>query len=320
MATQTSERIHGSRAAEFSRSQRTNGLLGNTSPEQVANGLGWFSIGLGLAELLAPGMMSRVVGAQERHGGLMRFLGLREIGAGIMILSGARAAGCWSRVAGDLMDLSLLGGTIGASETDKGRAIGSTAAVAGVTVLDAITAWELTQSQSGAYDVLVEKSITINKSPEECFAFWRNFENLPRFMEHLQSVRPTGDRQTHWIARGPGGVKVEWDAEITGERPNESISWRSLEGADIDNSGTVRFERAPGGRGTIVRVAMHYSPPAAGVATMVATLLGQDPEQEIAKDLRRFKQVLETGEVVKTEGQPAGRGSGATWLDTVARY
>ena len=210
--------------------------------------------------------MARVVGAkQKRHGALMRFLGLREIGAGIMILSGARAAGCWSRVAGDLMDLALLGADLGTPGTEKGKAIGSTAAVVGVTVLDALTAWELSQSGSGAYDVRVEKSITVNKSPEECYAFWHDFENLPKFMLHLQSVRPTGERRTHWIANGPAGVKVEWDAEITNDRPNECISWRSLENSDIDNSGTVRFERAAGGRGTIVRVTMYYSPPAAGI-------------------------------------------------------
>jgi uncharacterized membrane protein len=315
------ERTQASGAAGRSNlTQRVNGWLGNATPEQVANGLGWFSIGLGLAELLAPGTMARVVGAKERHGGLMRFLGLREIGAGLMILSGARSVGCWSRVAGDLMDLALLGGDLGVPGTDKGKAIGSTAAVVGVTVLDALTAWELTRSGSGAYDVRLEKSITVNKSPEECYAFWRDFENLPKFMLHLQSVRPIGERRTHWVANGPAGVKVEWDAEITNERPNECISWRSLENADIDNSGTVRFERATGGRGTIVRVTMYYSPPAAGIGTALASLLGQHPEQEIAKDLRRFKQVLETGDVVKTEGQPAGRSSGATWLDTMARY
>jgi len=321
MATQTSERIQRTGAAdEYTGRQRADGLLGNTTPEQLANGLGWFSIGLGLAELLAPRTMARVVGAKERHNGLMRSLGLREIGAGIMILSGARTVGCWSRVAGDLMDLSLLAGTIAAPRTNKGRAIGSTSAVVGVTVLDALTAWQLSQSQSGAYDVRVEKSITINRSPEECYSFWRSFENLPKFMLHLESVRPTGDRRTHWVARGPAGVKVEWDAEITDERPNESISWRSLESADIDNAGTVHFERAPGNRGTIVRVSMYYSPPAAGIGSTLASILGQHPEQEIAKDLQRFKQVLETGEVVKTEGQSAGRSSGATWLDNMARY
>src|SRR4051794_12971277 len=210
MATQTMERTQGNRASdEMNLPQRAKEWVGNASPEQVANGLGWFSIGLGLAELLAPGTMCRIVGAKERHGGLMRFLGLREIGAGIVILSGARAAGCWSRVAGDLMDLSLLGADLGTPGTDKGKAIGSTAAVVGVTVLDALTAWELTQSHSGAYDVLLEKSIIVNQPREECYAFWRNFENLPRFMQYLQSVRPTGERQTHWVARGPAGVVVE---------------------------------------------------------------------------------------------------------------
>src|SRR3954467_5672577 len=146
MATQTMERTQASGTEGTSRlTQRVNGWLGNATPEQVANGLGWFSIGLGLAELLAPGTMARVVGARERHGALMRFLGLREIGAGIMILSGARTAGCWSRVAGDLMDLALIRGALGAPGTDKGTAIGSTAAVAGVTVLDARTAWQLSK-------------------------------------------------------------------------------------------------------------------------------------------------------------------------------
>jgi len=133
-------------------------------------------------------------------------------------------------------------------------------------------------------------------------------------------VGAAGGGRTAWVGNGAAGVKVEWDAEIPNERPKECFSWRSLENADIDNSGTVRFERAAGGRGTIVRVTMYYSPPAAGLATAVATMLGQDPEQEIAKDLRRFKQVLEIGEVVTTTGQPAGRASGATWLDTMARY
>jgi uncharacterized membrane protein len=314
MATQTMDRL-----ATAGR-QKAEGLFGNVGPEQLADGLGWFSIALGLGELLVPGTMSSLVGAKSRHGMLMRFLGLREIAAGVMILSGARAAGCWSRVAGDLMDLALLGGDLAAPGTDKGRAIGSTAAVAGVTVLDALTAWELTQSHSGAYDVRAERAITINKTAEECYRYWRDFENLPRFMTHLRSVRTTGDNRTHWIANGPGGKQLEWDAEITADSPGECISWRTVEGADVDHNGTVRFEHAPGGRGTIVRVRMYYTPPALGAAgAMVAKVLGQDPEAEIAKDLRRFKQVMETGDVVSTEGQPAGRRSGATWLDALAR-
>jgi uncharacterized membrane protein len=315
MATQTMERprVSGGRQA--------NGMFGNLAPEQVADGLGWFSIALGLGELLAPGTMSGIVGAKNRHGVLMRFLGVREIAAGLMILSGDRTRGCWSRVVGDLMDLALLGGDLAAPGTDKGRAIGSTAAVAGVTVLDALTAWELSQNQSGAYDIRVERGITVNKSADECYRFWRDFENLSRFMSHVKSVRPIGENRTHWIAQGPAGKTFEWDAEITADQPGQCISWRTLEGADVDHSGTVRFENAQGGRGTIVRVRMYYTPPAMGVAgAVVARVLGQDPEAEIAKDLRRFKQVMEIGDVVTTEGQPAGRRSGATWLDTLARY
>ena len=314
MATQTIDRLETATRRNAERG------FGKVGPEQVADGLGWFSIALGLGELLAPGAVSGVVGAKSRHGMMMRFLGLREIAAGVMILSGARAAGCWSRVAGDLIDLALLGGDLGDPDTDKGRAIGSTAAVVGVTVLDALTAWELTQSQSGAYDVRAERAITINKSPEEFYRFWRDFESLPRFMSHLRSVRTTGENRTHWIAQGPGGKQFEWDAVITADRPGECISWRTLEGADVDHNGTVRFEQAPGGRGTVVRVQMYYTPPAMGAAgALVAQALGQDPQGEIAKDLRRFKQVMETGDVVTTEGQPAGRRSGATWLDALAR-
>lgn len=318
MATQTTGQIAGG-GTRGRASQRGKGVFGNIGPEQVADGLGWFSIALGVAELLAPGGVSRTVGAKTRHGLLIRFLGAREIAAGVMILSGARAAGCWSRVAGDLMDLALLGGDLAHPETDKGRAIASTAAVAGVTVLDALTAWELTQSQSGAYDIRAERAITINKSPDECYRFWRNFENLPRFMLHLQSVRPTGENRSHWIANGPAGKKLEWDAEVTADDPGECIAWHTLEGGDVEHSGSVRFEKAPGDRGTVVRVRLYYTPPAMGTALAIARMLGHDPEAEIAKDLRRYKQLLETGDTITTEGQPAGRASGATWLDNLAR-
>jgi uncharacterized membrane protein len=264
--------------------------------------------------------MARVVGAKNRHDALMRFLGFREIAAGAMILSGARAVGCWSRVAGDIMDLALLGGSIGAPGTNKGAAIGSTASVVGVTVLDALTALELTRSGSGAYDVRLERAVTVNKSPEECYDFWHNFERLPSFMPHIESVRPLGDNRHHWVAKGPGGVRLEWDSQSTDDRANNCISWHSLENADVDNSGSVHFERAPGGRGTVVRLTMYYSPSSlSGGKSIVARLLGSAPEELIARDLKRFKQVIETGEAITTEGQPAGRSSGATWLDTLGR-
>ncbi|HSH39198.1 MAG TPA: SRPBCC family protein, partial [Chthoniobacterales bacterium] len=141
------------------------------------------------------------------------------------------------------------------------------------------------------------------------YAFWRQFENLPRFMRHLESVRQTGQNRSHWRAKGPTGTSVEWEAEIVDERPGELIAWRSLPGADIENSGSVRFERAPGGRGTFVRVKMEYHPPSGFFGASIARLLGEEPEIQVQRDLYRFKQVMETGQVTTTEGQSAGRPS-----------
>jgi uncharacterized membrane protein len=155
--------------------------------------------------------------------------------------------------------------------------------------------------------IKVEKSVTVNRPPEELYRFWRNFENLPRFMNHLESVRELGEGRSHWVAKAPAGKTVEWDAEIYNEKENELIAWRSLEGADIPNAGSVRFERAPGGRGTEVKVALEYDPPAGSLGAAVAKLFGEEPEQQVQEDLRRFKQVMEAGEVPTTQDQPACR-------------
>jgi len=159
--------------------------------------------------------------------------------------------------------------------------------------------------------IKVEKSVTINRSPEELYHFWRNFENLPRFMDHLESVRVEGSGRSHWVAKAPAGTTVEWDAEIYNEKENELIAWRSLEGADVDNAGSVRFERAPEGRGTIVRVSLKYDPPGGLLGSTFAKLFGEEPSQQIEEDLRRFKQVMEAGETPTTEGQPSGRSATA---------
>lgn len=159
--------------------------------------------------------------------------------------------------------------------------------------------------------IKVEKSVTINKSPEELYRFWRNFENLPSFMNHLESVKDTGGNRSHWVAKAPAGSSVEWDAEIYNEKENELIAWRSLEGADVDNAGSVRFEPATGGRGTTVRVSMRYAPPGGIIGAAIARLFGENPEQQIEEDLRRFKQLMETGEVPTTEGQTSGRAASA---------
>jgi uncharacterized membrane protein len=168
--------------------------------------------------------------------------------------------------------------------------------------------------------VRVHKAIIINRPAEELYAFWRKFENLPRFMLHLESVDTTSPERSHWVAKGPLGARVQWDAEVVEDRRGELIAWRSLPGADVDNTGTVRFEPAVGGRGTIVRVALEYKPPGGVVGAKVAKLLGESPEKQIPDDLRRFKQLMETGEIPTTEGQPAGRRSSTSKrYDKVAR-
>ena len=153
----------------------------------------------------------------------------------------------------------------------------------------------------GSRPIICEKSVTINRSPEEVYRFWRDFQNLPRFMSHLESVQVMSEKRSHWVAKAPAGMQVEWDAEIIEDRPNQLIAWHSLEGADVDNSGVVRFERAPGGRGTEVRVQLQYDPPGGKIGAAIAKLFGEEPEQQIKGDLYRLKQVMETGEVVQSD-------------------
>jgi uncharacterized membrane protein len=160
---------------------------------------------------------------------------------------------------------------------------------------------------SVARDVHIEKSIAIEKSPEELFSFWRDFTNLPLFMRNLDSVTVLDATRSHWVARGPAGTHVEWDAEIYNEIENELIAWRSTENADVVNAGSVRFQKAPTGHGTFVRVTMNYNSPAGTVGASLAQLLGVDPGQLIKEDLRRLKQLAEAGEIATIDGQTSGR-------------
>lgn len=154
--------------------------------------------------------------------------------------------------------------------------------------------------------IKVEKVMTINRSPEELFAFWRRFDNLPRFMKHVESVTVQDETRSHWVVRAPAGKTVEWDAEVINESPNEMIAWRSVENADIANAGSVWFKPAPGGRGTEVKVSLEYRPPAGILGAAIARLWGEEPEQQVNDDLRRFKQMMEAGEIPTTDGQPSG--------------
>ncbi len=158
-----------------------------------------------------------------------------------------------------------------------------------------------------AREVHVETSIAIDKSPEELYAFWRDFRNLPLFMKNLESVIELDERKSHWVAKGIGATRVEWDAEIYNEKENELIAWRSLENADVVNAGSVRFQRGPEGHGTFVRVAVNYNPPAGKLGAAFVQLLGGEPSQLIKEDLRRLKQMMEAGEIATIDGQTSGR-------------
>jgi uncharacterized membrane protein len=153
----------------------------------------------------------------------------------------------------------------------------------------------------GARGVNVLESVTINRPIEQLYRFWRNLENLPQFMRHLVSVEKAKDTISHWTAKGPAGSVVEWDAEIFNEIANKLIAWRSLERSDVVSAGSVNFDAEPGGRGTRVTVHLQYSPPGGRVGAAIAKLFGSDAETEIREDLRRFKQLLEAGEVPAAE-------------------
>ena len=157
----------------------------------------------------------------------------------------------------------------------------------------------------GRRGIHVDESVTINRPIAEVYRFWRNFENLPRFMQHLQAVSMREEGISHWVAKGPAGTTVEWDARIINDVDNKVIGWQSLEGSTVATAGSVNFDETD--RGTVVRVRLQYSPPAGKLGSAVAWLFGEEPGIQIHDDLRRFKALLETGEIPTTEGQPSGR-------------
>ncbi|HET7458393.1 MAG TPA: SRPBCC family protein [Gemmatimonadaceae bacterium] len=184
---------------------------------------------------------------------------------------------------------------LGVSTADHGGAIGLEKQHGESAVLDASKA------------IKVERTVTVGRPADELYRFWRSFENLPRVMDHLESVTVIDDRRSHWKAKAPAGTSVEWDAEIHNEVPNELIAWRSVDEATVPNAGSVHFREAPGGRGTEVKVVLEYQPPAGRIGALIAKLFGEEPDVQVREDLRRFKAMMETGEAATTEGQPRGR-------------
>jgi len=289
--------------------------MGSSGTKQLSQFLGWFSIGLGLAELVAPRKVEKAAGVPGNYKILTPLLGVREITAGLGILTQDKPKEwLWSRVVGDMMDLALLGAAFGSKRSDTKRLAIATTMVAGVTALDIVASKQASQERTSMRNgrtenggIRMTRTITIQKNARDLFSFWRNFENLPQFMPHLKSVRVTGDKTSHWVANGPAGKEVEWDAEITSEHTNDHISWQSSPGAEVPNKGTVRFEELLHDRGTVVRVAIVYEPPGGMLGSKLAKLFGRAPEQMTGSDLRRFKQLMETGVIATTKGQSTGR-------------
>lgn len=160
---------------------------------------------------------------------------------------------------------------------------------------------------AGRRGIQVERAVTIAKPRSEVYAFWRNFENFPKFMRHLESVTMTGEKTSKWVAKAPLGQSVSWEAEITEEQPNQLIAWQALPGSQIHTSGVVHFKDAPGNRGTEVYVYLTYIPPGGSAGAAFAKILGEEPDIQVMEDLRRFKQVIEAGEVASVFGQSSGR-------------
>jgi uncharacterized membrane protein len=256
-------------------------------------------------------------------------VGARElVHAAGLLTSRRKGVWAWTRVAGDAMDLASLGVAIAhRGGRRRRRLVGVTGAVVGITVVDLLTAVQATRAREigsvpaargsrkarrarkarkgGSMELTA--TTTIRKPAPEVYAFWRDLENLPTFMAHLDEVRATGDRTSHWVAGAPFGKNVEWDAEIVDETPGEKIGWRSTGDADVPNAGTVWFVPAPDGVSTEVHVVLTYDIPGGAVGKAVAKYFGEEPHQQLDDDLRRLKQVLETGEVVRSDGAPWGK-------------
>jgi uncharacterized membrane protein len=271
------------------------------------------SFSLGLSELLAPGKVAALAGVDEtaRSRVVIRALGARECGHGAALLAGSDRL-VWTRVAGDVLDTALLlAGVAARGPGRRRRGIITAAALSGIGALDLYTALRATSTARGRHagssgHRMVRAAVTVRRSPQEVYGFWRDVENLPTFMYHLKSVTADGDGRSHWVASAPAGQSVEWDAQITEDEPGRRIAWQSLPGSLVDNGGSVEFAPTPDGGSTEVRVTIGYHLPGGALGKAAATLFGESPDQQVNDDLRRFKQILETGQVMRSDGSPEG--------------
>jgi len=286
------------------------GGQGAGTVEPLARALGWFSLGLGFAQLAAPRRVANLIGlpGDEDDQKVMRLVGAREIASGFGILAQSKPTPwLWSRVGGDAMDLALLKSAMDSPRSDRDRVATATMAVLGITAADLLCSSRMTGEPNAPYEAMQARvvrataAVTVQAPIDEVFGYWDGLQSLPRFMSDAASIEITGDRQSHWRLSGPAGMSVEWDAEISESRPNEQISWRTAEGSSVNVEGTVRFRTAPGGRGTQVIFDARFSPPGGELGKKIAEVFAQALGTRIGNDLRRFKQLVELGEIVHSD-------------------
>jgi uncharacterized membrane protein len=248
---------------------------------------------------------------------LLRVIGARELVAAAGLLTQRNATPwLWARVAGDLMDLAVLSSSAAKAgdPSRRRRSLVALSVIGAVTAMDVAAGLRYTRGSAGRFgvrfdrasagDAVLGESMVVNKSPEECYRFWRDLEKLPRFMSSVERVTPLDETRSHWVLSAPGGLKIQWDAQITHDEPAKRLAWHSLPHAQIAHAGVVRFDPAPGNRGTLVHVVAHYRLLRGGAR--LARLLEAAPNARLREELRKFKQLVETGEIATTEGQTHG--------------
>jgi uncharacterized membrane protein len=275
--------------------------------DKLTRGLGLLSLGLSIPALLMPRKFGQALGIGDapRHQATAVVVGGQELAAAVGLLGQESPGWLWYRVGGDLMHIGMLGRAL-KNHDERGleRTVAAFAAVLGITGVDVYAA--VTRSRRKV-EMDMTATTTVGLPEQEVYEMWRRLGNLPKVIAHRGDVGPDGTGRSHWRTGAPSGRTAEWDAEITEDVPGQRIAWRSVGSADIGNEGSVQFVPAPGGRGTEVHVKLRYEMPGGKLGEAVARYFGEDPHQQLDDYLRRFKQVAETGEVVRSEGAPGGK-------------
>jgi uncharacterized membrane protein len=286
------------------------GWSGAVDADSYSKFLGWFSVGVGALGLLAPRVVAHAIGVQPTPmwNGVLRFFGARELANGAGILANPRSKE-WvgMRVGGDALDLATLG--VALTQTKRpSRTLAATAFVLGAAVLDLVGTERLaerrkapTREYARYAEPVVLRSITVGRPINEVYAYWKDFTNFPRFMRHIESIESLGEGRSRWRATGPAGTRAEWTSEIVDDRENELIAWQTTGDSELYHSGKVTFRVGPRGEGTVVSVEMQYAPPGGQIGSALLKLFRKEPGQQVIDDLRRFKQVMEIGEVVQSD-------------------